>query len=108
MFCLCTRYLPGALGGQKRELDIMGLELQTVVNCHMGLFQVCPPEGQSVLLTAQAHAATVVTLKVHRFWESHATLRCILPLYLCVSLYILAHFNVVCFILPCLLKLTPQ
>lgn len=33
--CMCTVYMPGARGGQKRELDSMALELQTVVSYHL-------------------------------------------------------------------------
>lgn len=34
--CLCIRHLSGALGGQKRALDPLKLELQMVVSCHVG------------------------------------------------------------------------
>lgn len=73
-------------------------------------FKVCSSEEQPVLLAGEAslkppHAAAVV---VQCSWESHAILHCILPLYLCISLNILVHFNVVCFILFCFLKLGLQ
>ena len=34
--CLCTAYIPGVHGGQKRVLDSLKLELQTVVSCPVG------------------------------------------------------------------------
>ena len=33
--CLCTTYMPGAYGVQKRVLDPLELELQTVVSHHV-------------------------------------------------------------------------
>lgn len=33
---LCTTYMSGALRGQKRTLNLLGLELQTVLSHHMG------------------------------------------------------------------------
>jgi hypothetical protein len=33
---LCTTCASGPLGGQKRVLDPLKLELQTVVSCHVG------------------------------------------------------------------------
>lgn len=32
--CICTTNLPDALGGQKRALDHLELELQMFVSCH--------------------------------------------------------------------------
>jgi hypothetical protein len=32
----CIMCMPGSHGGQKRALDPLGLELQTVMNCHVG------------------------------------------------------------------------
>lgn len=34
--CLCTTCLSGAYRGQKRASDLLGLQLQMVVSCHMG------------------------------------------------------------------------
>jgi hypothetical protein len=33
--CGCTLCTPGAQGGQKRPLDLLDLEVQVVVNCHV-------------------------------------------------------------------------
>lgn len=34
--CMCTSYMPGAQRGQKKVLGLLELELETVVNCHVG------------------------------------------------------------------------
>lgn len=34
--CMCTVFVPGAQGGQKKALDLLELELQTVVFCRIG------------------------------------------------------------------------
>ena len=36
IYSLCTMCMLGAHGGQKRALDPLGLELQIVVNSHVG------------------------------------------------------------------------
>ena len=43
----------GASGGWKRALDLLGLELQTVVSCHVGAGNPGPLQEQPVLLTAK-------------------------------------------------------
>lgn len=35
--CLCTRFVPGASGGQKRALDLLELELPAVMSHNMAL-----------------------------------------------------------------------
>lgn len=35
-YYICVPYMPGALRDQKRELDLLELELQMVVNLHVG------------------------------------------------------------------------
>lgn len=35
--CICSECVPSVLGGQKRELDSLSLELQTVVRSHVGV-----------------------------------------------------------------------
>lgn len=34
--CMCTTSVPGALEGQMRTLDPLGLDLKTVAGCHVG------------------------------------------------------------------------
>lgn len=34
--CVCTTSVPGALEGQMRTLDPLGLDLKTVANCRVG------------------------------------------------------------------------
>lgn len=46
VFHLCTMSMPGAPGGQRKELDVTGLELQRVVNCHVGLKCVLQKSSQ--------------------------------------------------------------
>lgn len=35
--CLCTMWVPDALGGQRWEMDPLGQELPTDVSCHVGV-----------------------------------------------------------------------
>lgn len=35
--CVCSMYMPGALGSQKRLSESLELELSMVVSCHMGV-----------------------------------------------------------------------
>ena len=34
--CLCTLCVPDACGGQKKVSDLLDLELQMIVSCHVG------------------------------------------------------------------------
>lgn len=59
LVCLCTSYVPGASGGQKRELDSLEpelLDLQTNGSCHVGVGNLNPGslQEQPVLLTTEA------------------------------------------------------
>ena len=43
--CMHTTCVPGALGVQKRVSGLLGLELQMVVRCHVGV-EPKSPQGQ--------------------------------------------------------------
>jgi hypothetical protein len=53
VFCvrvyLFTAYMPGAHGGQKKELNPLELELQTKSHCGSGEWNFCPLEEQPAL-----------------------------------------------------------
>lgn len=53
--CLCITYVPGACGGQKRALDTLDMEFQTLVTHPYGYWDsnLGPPEEQQMLLTDQ-------------------------------------------------------
>ena len=49
--CLCVTFIPGSKGGQQRVTEVLELELQMVVTCHVDAEnQLCPLEK---LLTAE-------------------------------------------------------
>ena len=40
--CLCTMYVPGAQRAHIRALDLLALELQMVMSCHLGVLEAKP------------------------------------------------------------------
>ena len=60
----CMFYMSGAYRGQKRALDPLELELQTVVNCHMGAGNqiLIPLKEQPLLLTWEPFSPALPTL----------------------------------------------
>lgn len=69
---MCTMCLPDNLKGQKRALDVLELELQTISSFRVIAGYPCPLEEQWVLLTAESSFYLLGCLSAHLYTSLHS------------------------------------